>query len=232
MGDRPDGAYVARLTRDERLVLAQVAEQVIELLESEVGDVDTEPAGPFDTPFGEFEEPSDDEGVAVIMGVDEPVRAPVDSAVARLLPDAAPTEPEVAAEFRRLTQSDLARTKVRRMVDLIDRLVNAGDDDEEGAAGLFDPEDGTLGARHVVVPRDRAADVAGALTDLRLVLADRLDIADEEDNERLDEAVAAAWNGDPGDLDERVQVLGSVFVLSGYLQESLVELMLADLRRD
>lgn len=218
------GRFVARLTRDERYVVAQVAEQVIELLESEVTGLDVD----------EDELDTDAPEGWPLTGVsDDAPAAPVDTAIARLLPDAAPTEPEAAAEFRRLTQQDVARHKVARLVDLIGRLVRAEEGGAAAQRALFEEEELGLGARDVVVLRDEAADFAGALTDLRLVLADRLDIADEEAAERLDEAVAAAWEGRPDDehgLDDRVRLLGSVYVLTGFLQESLVELMLADLR--
>lgn len=222
--ERPE-QFVARLTRDERYVVAQVAEQVIELLESEVEGLDVDEGdADVDIPDG-----------WPLAGVsDEAPGVPADSAVARLLPDAAPTEPEVSAEFRRLTQQDVARRKVARLVDLIGRLVRA----EESASAtsstaLFSGDDLGLGAREVVVGRAEAADVAAALTDLRLVLADRLEIVDEESAERLDAMVAAAWEGRgdaEGGSDDRVRLLGSVYVLTGFLQDSLVELMLADLR--
>ena len=221
---RPE-RYVARLTRDERYVLAQVAEQVIELLESEVVGLDVDEGdADVDVP----------EGWPLAGVTAEVPDAPSDSAVARLLPYAATTEPEVSAEFRRLTQQDVARHKVARLVDLIGRLVRAEESTSAASATAFFSEDDLgLGARDVVVGRDEAADVAGALTDLRLVLADRLEIVDEESAERLDDAVAAAWEGRPAaehGLDERVRLLGSVYVLTGFLQDSLVELMLADLR--
>ena len=222
--------YVARLTRDERYVVAQVAEQVIELLETEVMGLDVDDEDDPEVPDG-----------WPLSGVAEAAPdVPVDTAVARLVPDGAPTEPEVSAEFRRLTQQDVARHKVARLVDLIGRLVRAEDDDAPAVAerrpagdALFEDEDLGLGSRDVVVPRERAADVAGALTDVRLVLADRLDVTDEVSAERLDAAVSAAWQGRPDEehgLDERVRLLGSVYLLTGFLQDSLVELMLADLR--
>lgn len=221
---RPE-MFVARLTRDERYVVAQVAEQIIELLESEVVGLDVDEDEPdADIPDG-----------WPLAGVpDDAPEAPVDTAIARLLPDAAPTEPEASAEFRRLTQQDVARHKVARLVDLIGRLVRAQDDVASGSERtMFRDDELGLGSRDVVVARHEAADVAGALTDVRLVLADRLDIDDEEGAERLDAAVAAAWEGRSDEehgLDDRVRLLGSVYVLTGYLQESLVELMLADLR--
>lgn len=217
--------FVARLTRDERYVLAQVAEQVIELLESEVVGLDVDDGETdVDVP----------EGWPLTGVTSEVPAAPADSAIARLLPDASPTEPEASAEFRRLTQQDVARNKVARLVDLIGRLVRAEESVSATSAGAFFSEDELgLGARDVVVGREEAADVAAALTDLRLVLADRLEIDDEESAEALDAAVAAAWEGRPDSehgLDDRVRLLGSVYVLTGFLQDSLVELMLADLR--
>lgn len=223
-----EGRFVARLTRDERYAVAQVAEQVVELLEQEVDGL------------AEVSAAIADESLpASLLGLgDGHVEGPVDPAVRRLLPDAAPTDPAVAGEFRRLTQTDLAVAKVARLTALVGALVGADepglggfvDDDEVEAEDLAgDPVLEGLGWREVAVEPTDAQSFAGALTDVRLVLADRLGVATDADAVRLGDAVEAAWQGEAG-LDPRTELLGSVFVLTGFLQESLLDLMLARLR--
>jgi hypothetical protein len=230
----PEG-YAARWQPVERTVLARVARDVAELVRAESG------IGPGLT-LGE--------GVA-FTGV---VRVPHDPAVQRLLPDAHREDPDVAADFRHLTQTDLAAAKVARLEAFADAL--DGDFDDPDADGLdADPEvvEDLGGAPTVLlVRREEAQDFAGALTDLRLVLAERLGLDDDEDVELLhDEVVANTWEDDDTEdasgadaVDEadasddvRVDVggeqrryWGGVFLAAGLAQESLVDEMLADLR--
>ena len=97
--------------------------------------------------------------------------APADPAVARLLPDASRDDPELAESFRRLTEEDL-RERKRDALGL-------------AAAAL-------RRAAPVVLGRREAQALLKGLTDVRLVLAERLGIATDEDAEFLHAAVAAA----------------------------------------
>ncbi|MCA5893382.1 DUF2017 domain-containing protein [Isoptericola sp. NEAU-Y5] len=222
--------YVARWDAVEREVLARVARDVSELLRAESG-------------IGPDLELSD--GVA-FTGV---ARVPHDPAVQRLLPDAHRDDPDVAAEFRHLTQTDLAARKAARL---------------EAFAQALDPQGGT-GTDEVLVERQDAEDFAGALTDVRLVLAERLALEDDDDVTALhDEVVAGLVDPDddgpdddhpdddhpddggpddgvdagPGELGDGGFVLapderrywGGVFVAAGFAQESLMDELLADLR--
>lgn len=217
-----DGRFVARLTRDERFAIAQVAEQVVELLEQEVDGLEEIAAAV-----------ADDGLPSALLGLDDTVvEAPTDPAVRRLLPNAAPTDQRVGEEFRRLTQTDLALSKVGRLTALCAAL--AGDDEplldleDDGPADGVDIDD-ELGSRDVALEPADAQSFAGALTDVRLVLAERLGIVTDDDSDRLSSAIEQAWQG-RADLDPRIELLGSVFLLAGYLQESLLDLMLARLR--
>jgi hypothetical protein len=233
----PDG-YVARWERVERHVLARVARDVAELVRAESG------LGP-DVEAGE--------GVA-FTGVG---RVPHDPAVQRLLPDAHRDDADVAADFRHLTQTDLAAAKVARLeafADLIDPDHGASDEDDDLAddvdLGLVD-DAGWSTSGEVRVAREDAQAFAGALTDVRIVLAERLGLDDDEAVERLHDEVIAGVAGDDVDdeldvdddddglaADEREGVVdgeqrrywGGVFVAAGFAQESLVDEMLADLR--
>lgn len=135
-----------------------------------------------------------------------PVAPPEDPAVRRLLPDAS-SDPELAAELRRLTEHDLRATKAGHLERLRDALAAA------------DPD-------LVVTPEDAQA-VAAAFTDVRLVLAERLGVRSDADSELVHAIVLAA--DDDADVDDGLRLLATLHVVLGVLQESLVELMLARL---
>ncbi len=159
-------------------------------------------------------------GVAQMLAPVVEGESPQDGAVARLVPDASDDD-EVAAEFRRLTQDDVARGKI----DGLDRF-----------ADLLDGSEGH-GTLPWVVPETDAQVVATALTDIRLVVADRLELASDVDVEelhaRLDRSLRAEEEGVDPTVDDDGglwRFLAGVFVTTGWLQESLVDAMLARLR--
>ncbi len=222
----PDG-YEAHWEEAERTVLAEVAREVAALLRDQAGL----PEGD-DDPLGTLSATTQSTGTA---------REPEDPAALRLLPDASRDDAEVSAEFRHLTQTDLAAAKVRALqtfADLVDTDRDeewpAWADDALGAAGrLRDDADDAGDDGMVAVGRDEARDVAAALTDMRLVIAQRLGLDTDEDVEQMhDLVVADAVDDDPVrglDADTR-RYWGGVFVAAGFAQESLVEAMLDDLR--
>lgn len=145
---------------------------------------------------------------------------PQDSAIARLVPDASDDD-EVASEFRRLTQDDIAGGKAAGLVRFAELI---GQSSGQGTAPC-------------VVMHEDARAVATALTDIRLVLADRLDLASDDEVEALhDELEAAVMQEEHGTEPEDApdggvrRFLAGVFVTVGWLQESLVEAMLQELR--
>jgi len=81
-----------------------------------------------------------------------------------------------------------------------------------------------------------AKDVAAALTDLRLVLAERLEIRTDDQAERLYDQLLTSPASDldeapGGQLDPATRrYLVAVYGALSWLQESLVEALLADLR--
>lgn len=222
--------YVARWDDVEREVLGRVARDVAELVRAESG---LEPG----VEVGD--------GVA-FTGV---ARVPQDPAVQRLLPDAHDEDADVAAEFRHLTQTDLAAGKVARLVAFADAI-------DSPDVLPDDPHDGA----ELVVPRESAQDFSAALTDVRLVLAERLGLVDDADVESLHDDVLSGLDDDDAHDDadeedddegeddadddpdeyagwERVGLTGrerrywgGVFVAAGFAQESLVDEMLAELR--
>jgi hypothetical protein len=202
--------YVAQLDTPERVVLAHVVGDVVELLQDAVPDADGAPWGTLEAE----------------------VTPPQDPALSRLLPEAS-ADPDVSAEFRRLTQGELAGAKAKRLLAFAELLL----DDEVARAAAT--------GRHVraertdlLVARDAARDTAAALTDVRLVLASRLGVTTDGQAEDLYAEIEAGAADDAGEPDDEPgsgdasrQFLGAVFVTAGWLQESLVEAMLTDLRR-
>jgi hypothetical protein len=202
--------YVAELSTSERLVLAHVVGDVVELLQEQTGAAPAEEAGEVRI-----------EGVAPLSAPPDQVQAPTDPAVRRLLPDASREDADVSAEFRRFTQGDLATEKAQRLVLLADLLLAGGPQDAEASTPL-------------TVRHDDARRIAGALTDVRVVLAERLDLRTDAQVEELHDEVLAregALSEHEGAPDAARHFLSSVFLLTGWLQESLVELMLAEVRR-
>lgn len=186
------GSYVAHVGGAERDVLLDVVDQVVELL----GGAEAREAVPFRL------------GAA-------PVAPPDDPALRRLLPDASRADPEVAAEFRRLTESDLRATKVTNLLALRAALADAG-------------------PRLVVAP-DAAPALAAGFTDVRLVLAERLGIRSDDDAAALDAALAAALaDGSDAPDPAAAQALFAAILYGvlGMLQDSLLEVMLDALPDD
>jgi len=214
-----DVGYVAGLDATEREVLATVVADVAELLG----------AGRFGSPSATAtaagDEPDPVRSLLGLRPLPDVVPPPVDPAVHRLLPDASDDDDELAAEFRRLTEGDLRNAKIERLRTLWLSLT-------DGAAGAPGEADTDL-----VVARDDAVDLAATITDLRLVLADRLGLETEEDSDALYDALDRRDLGeqDPDRSarevfqDEIREYLGSVYAALGWLQESLMAVLLADL---
>lgn len=183
-----DGGWVVAIAPTERAVLLDVVDEVVELLG---GAESVERSGERAAlhPLDALElEPL-------------PVAPPRDAALLRLLPDASP-DPEVAAEFRRLTEADLRTTKTANLTCLRAALAAA--------------------RTEVVVVPSEAPRVAAALTDLRLVISERLGVRTDEDAE---DVYALATEPMPGEPTPR-HMLAAVYAVLTQLQESLVGLML------
>ncbi|TWP35702.1 DUF2017 domain-containing protein [Leekyejoonella antrihumi] len=128
-----------------------------------------------------------------------------DSALRRLLPDASRDDPEISAEFRRLTEHGLRRTKATRL---------------KAAADALRGESGGRGTK-VVLDVAQAQDLMVALTDVRLVLGDRVGLQTEEDGERLQARLEASEG-----LDDPVVVLYAYYDFLTWLQESLAQALM------
>jgi len=215
---RERGMLVAELDADERAAVAAVVADVAQLL----GAGRLEDRRPTGGPEGDDTlrtAQSTEDLAGLSLRIDD-IAAPDDAAVRRLLPDASRTEPSVSAEFRRLTEDDLRRVKTARLTALWDALTTG-------------PADGWPHGALVVHP-DAGADLAATITDLRLVLADRLGLDDDEASEALYADLERGLPDDDAQPDPPADVrryLGSIYAALSWLQESLLDVLLDELDR-
>lgn len=196
----------------EREVLARLLGDVRSMLDGGADGVD----GPSGAAGGAA--PRERDPLADLVGVDEDWLAAVeagatgsgepldtrtaaerfdDPAVARLLPDANREDPKAAAEFRRLTESGL-RSRKRATLDRA-----------REALGRPDP---------VLLEADEAQALLKGLTDVRLVVAERLGLRTDEDAEAVHAVLAASG----GDSDEPWVVMAALYDELTWWQEALV----------
>jgi len=196
-------AAVAELDSEERAVVARVIADVGLLLDGESFGMEPERV-----------EDAEEELFRHLRGFEAALSDPEDPAVLRILPNAAPTDREVADEFRRLTEPELRATKVDRLRVMWLALSEDGPEWE--------------------VPEDQAMATAAALTDVRLVLAARLGLDTDDDadalHRELEIAEHALATGDASDSvvnPERVW-LGMLYQALTWLQESLMSYVMRD----
>ena len=179
-----------QLPIEEREVLARFLADVAGLL----AEPEPEP-GVTDPPVG---------AAGAAAGGDDPFAAleaavrvtpPRDPAVLRLLPDGSRDDPEVAQSFRRLTEPTLRERKTAALELAGRALVRA------------DP---------VVLDAAEAQALLKGLTDVRLVIAERLGLRTDEDVERLHAALASG-----SDHAEAARA-AAVYDALSWWQESLV----------
>jgi Domain of unknown function (DUF2017) len=137
-----------------------------------------------------------------LMDFSGPTAAPEDPVLARLFPAAYADDEEAASEFRRFTEATLRDDKATAACVIIDGLEEAGlppQLDEEGL--MIDVE----------LDRATAETWMRSFTDLRLALATRLGVEQDDDD---------YWEALPDD-DPRAQA-HDIYEWVGYLQETLV----------
>jgi hypothetical protein len=209
--------FVAELDAGERAAVAAVVADVAQLLGAGRLEDREATARPGEATPGAPPPPESLARLSLRIG---DIEAPDDAAVRRLLPDASRDDPGVSAEFRRLTEDDLRQLKTARLTALWDALTTG-------------PVDGWRRGALVVRP-DAGADLAATLTDLRLVLADRLGLDDDEASEALYAELDHDAPDDEAELDPRADVrryLGSIYAALSWLQESLLDVLLDELDR-
>lgn len=147
--------------------------------------------------------PAHEDPLAALIGLDMDVTVPNDPALLRLLPDAVKNDDDSALEFRQLTERSLRESKIGAL----------------RAASL------ALESDKLVLDQEGAKLWSMALNDVRLVLAERLEIRTEEDAEKVHEV--QDW-AEAEDVDS---YLSLVYNFVTWLQESLVQAMLATLSK-
>ena len=149
-------------------------------------------------------EPADrgsEDPLAAMIGLDLEVREPADRALRRLLPNAVKDDAAASLEFRQLTERSLRESKIGAL--------------RAAALGLDKDE-------LVLTPAD-ARHWSTALNDVRLVLAERLDIRDEADADHVHQM--QDWS----QAEDVESYLALVYNFTTWLQESLVQAMLQSL---
>lgn len=168
-------------------MLANLSGQVVELLRDRNGVSESEP----DPLFAQ-------------VGMTGPLMPPDDPVLKRLLPDAYRDDPEDAAEFRRYTEQSLSAAKVTNAELLIGSLV-------DGGLSFDDAELDSTKQIEVELDSEAVQAWLRALTDIRLSLAVRLGIENDED-------VMLVGASE----DEAVAAMGEIYDWLGYVQESLI----------
>ena len=190
---RKGDRFVAQLDDVEREVVVSLLEQTEEFLAPE----HREPTG--DT----FDD------LVATLGVSRPhdvgsadQQLPRDPALERLLPKAHRSDPAMADEFRRLTEHGLRERKAANLATAILALRAA-----EGDKVRLDHEQ----AQATVV----------ALTDVRLLLGERLGLRTDDDADALQDRLEAASEDDPE------LYLAAYYDFMTWLQESLTQALIA-----
>jgi hypothetical protein len=183
---RRSGHIIATFSGFEADLLRSLAGQLVELLRNEAAI----PRTSEDT----FEQMMDFSG---------PTTAPEDPVLARLFPTAYQHDEEAAAEFRRFTEGALRDGKANGAAAIIDVLEDAGLPPELTEDGLM---------IDVEMEEPVAEAWLRSFTDLRLALATRLGVEEDDDD------VWAALDDD----DPRAQA-HDIYQWVGYLQETLVD---------
>lgn len=187
---RRSGHVIATFSGFEADLLRSLASQLVELLRNEA-------AVPRTT----------DDSFEALLDFSGPTLEPEDPVLARLFPTAYQHDEEAAAEFRRFTEGALRDGKAAGAAVIIDTL-------EEGGLPPELTEDGLT----IDVEMDQlVAEVwLRSFTDLRLALATRLGVEEDDDD---------VWLA-MDDEDPRSQA-HDIYQWVGYLQETLVEALSA-----
>jgi hypothetical protein len=144
---------------------------------------------------------ADEDPLAALVGLDVTASKPEDSAVLRLLPDGVKDNDGESLEFRRFTERSLREDKVAAL----------------RAGSLL------LEQNPIQLAPEQAQLLGRAINDVRLVLADRLDIETDEDAQALHEI------DDWSQAEDLQTYLALVYNFLTWLQESLMQSLLAGL---
>jgi len=132
---------------------------------------------------------------------DDDRRAPADPALERLLPDAHPQDPDLSAEFRRFTEHGLREGKAANLAAAI--------------SALLDPD-----GDNVNLDQQQAQAMVIALTDVRLLLGERLGLTTDQDADALQNLL------DEASADDPQLHLAACYDFLTWLQESLIQALM------
>ncbi len=199
-GDR----FVARLDEVEREVVVGLMEQT----EAFLAPQHREPTGDaFDDLVATLGVRKPDETGPGGSGV------PRDPALDRLLPSAHRDDPAMAAEFRRLTEHGLRERKSANLATAISALLAVGENTESTNVKAKDRD-------KVRLDLQQAQAMVVALTDVRLLLGERLGLRTDGDAEDLHDRLEAASEDDPD------HYLAAYYDFMTWLQESLTQALM------
>ena len=159
---------------------------------------------------------------AMVRSVIEVIQvAPPDDATRRKLFPAASSDATAADEFSRLVGGQIEDKKLNTLMHfgliIVSNLPESGDE--------FDIE------VPVVIPEAKAPLALQALSAIRVYLGAKLKIEDDQDSEILYQQMLGAIDNSDGSANaakaSQDQFLANVFFASGFIQESLVEAMMA-----
>jgi hypothetical protein len=199
---KKDGRYVARLDAVERGLVVGLMEQVRELVAPEQED-----AGTGGDAFDSIVAGLGGIGLGVSLSAADQAPGstheltgdgpePRDPALDRIFPTANRQDEQAAAEFRRLTEETLRARKTANLDTALAAL--SGEQDQK-----------------VALDHAQAVALVVALTDVRLVLGERLGLKQDDDLELLEEEVSSLPEDDPA-----VYAL-AVYDFLTWLQETL-----------
>lgn len=190
------GGWASELDSSERRIIARVVADTAELLGERL-EAEPEQSGDADS--------TEDGDAAVLASLDWDTTddaEPTDAALARLLPPASLEDEETAGELRRLMQGSLRATKIDHLRRVYGTLV--------ASSGV------------VLVTEGNESAWLAALTDMRLVLANRLGIASSEDAEQVYERAGSPTPASDDDVDA---ALTSLYGALTWWQDSLLQAM-------
>ncbi len=205
---RENDRYVALLDPAERAMIASLMEQTRLVLSPEVestGDAFDDLVASMGVSLA-----AEDQSPGELDEEDSEDLVDRDPALDRLLPTAHRGDDQVAAEFRRLTEEGLRQRKSANLdtaLECLDAVEMEGEADREGRRPL--ELDGTQAAAFLM-----------ALTDIRLLLAERMGMRTEEDAADLQRAMESIPDDAP------IGYAMAVYDFLTWLQETLTHALM------
>lgn len=216
------GGYTAGATADERAMMSSLARDVIYILGSDVereltrrqelenddvfAALEAEMSGIEDY----VESTADESAISDPDLPDFDPHMPLDDALERLLPDMS-EDPDTAKELRILTEESVAGVKIENLTTFYNGLVSV-------------PE----GVEDIIVSNDNAPAWLAALNDIRLVLATRLEISDDETATAVFERAglftgsAVRAESDLPEIETPEDMMAVLYAMTSWWQESLI----------